>query len=63
MLPQLALLLLGGHLDDSRLIYYPRCPVTFLHDTNDPSLVSLLLLNVLTVRGGLFPGQANEQAP
>ena len=46
-LPQLSLFLLGWHFDDSGLVDDPRRSLTLLDNTNDPSLVALLLLNVL----------------
>ena len=61
-LPQLSLLLLGGHLDHPGLVDDPRRPVALLHDADDPGLVALLLLDVLAVGRGLLAGKADEEA-
>ena len=53
-LPQLAVLLLGGDLDEPRLVDDAGGPVALLHNADDPRLVALRLLNVLTVGGRLL---------
>lgn len=60
-LPQFALLLFGGHLDHTRLVDDARRAVSLLDDADDPRLVALLLLNVLTESSRLFPRQSNQQ--
>ncbi len=46
-LPELALLLLGGDLDNSGLVDDAGGPLALLDDADDPGLVALLLLDVL----------------
>jgi len=53
-LPQLAVLFFRGYFDHSRFVDDPCCPVALLDDTDDPSLVSFLLLDIFAIRGGLL---------
>lgn len=54
-------LLFSGHLDYSGLIDDAGRPVAFLHDADDPRLVALLLLDVLTIGRRLFAGQTDQE--
>lgn len=55
-------LFLGGNFDDARLVDDACSTVSFLDNANDPSLISLLLLDVLAVSGRLFARQADEKS-
>ena len=46
-LPEFAFLFFGRNFDDSGFIDDSGCTLTFLHDTDNPGLVSFLFLNVL----------------
>ena len=54
ILPEFSLLLLGRNLNNSGFVNNASTSVSFLHDTNDPSLVSLNFLNVFTVGSSLL---------
>ena len=47
VLPELAFLVLDGNFDDSWFVNNASGPLAFFNDANDPSLVALLLFNVL----------------
>merc|ERR1712186_48025 len=56
VLPEFAFLFFGRNFDDS------GCSLAFLHNTDNPGLVSFLFLNVLAISCSLFTRQTNQKA-
>ena len=59
--PQFSFLVLGRHLDDSWFVDDSSGAGSLLNNSDDPSLVPLLLFNVFTECRSLFSWQRNQQ--
>lgn len=57
----ISFLFLGWNFDDAWLIYDASGAVSLLNNTDDPSLISFLLLDVLAVSCGLFAWQTDQK--
>ena len=53
-LPKFSVILFGLHLNDPRFVDDPRRAVSLLYDPDDPSRVTLLLLDILAEGGRLL---------
>ena len=61
-LPKLSIFLFGGYFNNSRFIYNSGRSVALFYNTNDPGLITLLLLYIFTIGGRLFSGQTNQES-
>merc|ERR1739844_503937 len=60
-LPKFTLLFLSRNFNNSRFVDDTRGALSFLHNTNNPSLITFLLFDVFAISSGLFPRQTNKK--